>query len=122
MSTGGRFGRWLNSIGFLWLVAALLLDKPMEGNVQLLLGTFLTRWPPLLTELSVVTRFGLLQFGATQRVNDKELSLYRSGKTLNADSDGKVYHYTHCCQHHSQHENGIYFSAFNSYNFQINIF
>jgi hypothetical protein len=66
MSTGGRFGRWLNSVGFLWLVAALLLWDPMDGSVQILLGTFLTRWLLLLTALDV-TRFGLQQIDGTQR-------------------------------------------------------
>lgn len=37
----------------------------MDGSVQLLLGTFLTRWLPLLTALDVVTRFGLLQIDTT---------------------------------------------------------
>jgi hypothetical protein len=46
-------------------MAARLLENPMDGSVQLLLGTFLTRWPPLLTALDVVTRFGLLQIDTT---------------------------------------------------------
>lgn len=37
----------------------------MDGSVQLLLGTFLTRWLPLLTALDVVTRLGLLQIDTT---------------------------------------------------------
>jgi hypothetical protein len=65
----------------------------MDGSVQILLGTFLTRWLPLLTALDV-TRFGLLQIDATQiesvvvlHRDKKHESLSCSlGMTLNANS------------------------------------
>jgi hypothetical protein len=82
--------------------------------IALMMGTEMV---PETLDINELTRLSARE----EFINFSRRESFTSYKTLNADSDGKVYHYTHCCQHHSQHENGIYFSAFNSYNFHINI-